>query len=158
MEGAVQVWEQSNPWFQRYQHFCVSLFFWSDKHLQQCLSHLHHLQHLSLVKPPSVCHSPHITGMWLTRCMSLELFKCQLDTWFWLCNVKAEECLEYLLCMLGKEGYAAMDCWVPTDEADKCVPENFLNYLWKHLRWCYLSPSLSVWAWRCQEEVWQISW
>ena len=41
------------------------------------------------------------------------LFKYQLDTWFWLCKVKAEECLDYLLCILGKEGYAAMDCWVP---------------------------------------------
>ena len=57
------------------------------------------------------------------------LFKCQLDTWFWLCKVKAEEHLDYLLCILGKEGYAAMDCWVPTDEANKCDPEKFLNYL-----------------------------
>ena len=57
------------------------------------------------------------------------LFKCQLDTWFWLCKVKAEECLDYLFCILGKEGYTTMDHWVPTDEANKCDPQKFLNYL-----------------------------
>ena len=57
------------------------------------------------------------------------LFKCQLDTWFWLRKIKAEECLDYLLCILGKEGYAAMDHWVPPDEANKRDPEKFLNYL-----------------------------
>ena len=54
---------------------------------------------------------------------------CHLDTWFWLCKVKAEECLDDLLCILGKEGYAAMDCWVPTDEAHKQDPEKFLDYI-----------------------------
>ena len=47
------------------------------------------------------------------------LFKCQLDTWLWLCKIKAEEYLDYLLCILGKEGYVAMDCWVPPAEAHK---------------------------------------
>ena len=47
------------------------------------------------------------------------LFNCQLDTWFQLHKIKAEECLDYLLCILGKEGYTAMDHWVPTDEAHK---------------------------------------
>ena len=54
-------------------HMC--LIWKSHKHLQQCLCllHLHQcLLHLplSVVKPPSVCHSPHMTGMWPTRCMS----------------------------------------------------------------------------------------
>ena len=57
------------------------------------------------------------------------LFKCQLDTWIRLWKIKAEECLDYLLCILGKEGYADMDHWVPTDEAHKQDPEKFLNYL-----------------------------
>ena len=57
------------------------------------------------------------------------LFKCQLDTWFWICKIKAEECLNYLLCILGKEGYAAMDFWVPPDEAHKWDLERFLDYL-----------------------------
>ena len=34
-------------------------------------------------------------------------------------KIKAEEYLDYLLCILGKEGYATMDCWVPPDEAHK---------------------------------------
>ena len=47
----------------------------SYKHLLQCL--LHHLQHLlhlnsSSIKPPSMCHSTHMIGMWLTRCTSLD--------------------------------------------------------------------------------------
>ena len=46
-------------------------------------------------------------------------FKCQLETWFRLHKIKAEECLDYLLCILGKEGYVAMDCWVPLDEGHK---------------------------------------
>ena len=45
--------------------------------LQQCLSLLHQLQHLihlhlSFIKPQSNCHSPHMTVMQLTRCMSLD--------------------------------------------------------------------------------------
>ena len=32
------------------------------------------------------------------------LFKCQLDTCFWLYKIKAEECLDYQLCIPGKEG------------------------------------------------------
>ena len=57
------------------------------------------------------------------------LFKCQLETQFWLCKIKAEGCLDYLLCILGKEGYAAMDHWVPPNEGHKQDPEKFLNYI-----------------------------
>ena len=56
------------------------------------------------------------------------LFKCQLDTWFWLHKIKAEECLDYLLCILGKEGYTVMDHWVPPDEVQKQDLERFLDY------------------------------
>ena len=34
-----------------------------------------------------------------------------------------------LLSILGKEGYATMDCWMPTNPADKNNPGKFLNYL-----------------------------
>ena len=57
------------------------------------------------------------------------LFKCQLDKWIWLHKIKAEEHLDYIFCILGKEGYAAIDHWVPTDEAHKQDPKKFLNYL-----------------------------
>ena len=105
----------------------------SYQHLQQCLCLLCQLQHLlhlnlSFVKPPSMCQLPHMTGMHLIRCV-FRLSKCQLDTWFWLCKIKAEEHLDYLLFILGKEGYAAMDHWVPTDETHKQDLERFLNYL-----------------------------
>ena len=57
------------------------------------------------------------------------LFKCQLDTWSRICKIKAEEKLDYLLCILGKEGYAAMDRWVPADETHKNDPAKFLDYI-----------------------------
>ena len=49
----------------------------SFKHLQQCLCLLCHLQqllhlNLSFIKSLSMCHSPHMTGMHLTRCTSLD--------------------------------------------------------------------------------------
>ena len=37
--------------------------------------------------------------------------------------------VDYLLSILGKEGYAAMDCWMPTDPADKNDAGKFLNYI-----------------------------
>ena len=37
--------------------------------------------------------------------------------------------VDYLLSILGKEGYATMDCWMPTDPADKNYAGKFLNYL-----------------------------
>ena len=57
------------------------------------------------------------------------LFKCQLETWTPLCKIKAEEKLDYLLCILGKEGYAVMDRWVPVDEVHKNDPVKFLDYI-----------------------------
>ena len=37
--------------------------------------------------------------------------------------------VDYLLSIFGKEGYAAMDHWMPTDPADKNDAGKFLNYL-----------------------------
>ena len=56
------------------------------------------------------------------------LFKCQLKAWTRICKIKDEEKLDYLLCILGKDGYATMDRWVPTDEAHKIDPKKFLDY------------------------------
>ena len=57
------------------------------------------------------------------------LFKCQLETWTHIHKIKAEEKLDYLLCILGKEGYTTMDRWVPADEAHKNDPMKFLDYI-----------------------------
>ena len=57
------------------------------------------------------------------------LFKCQLETWTRICKIKAEEKLDYLLCILDKEGYAAMDRWIPADESHKNDPAKFLDYV-----------------------------
>ena len=37
--------------------------------------------------------------------------------------------VDYLLSILGKEGYAAMDHWMTTDPADKYDSGKFLDYL-----------------------------
>ena len=37
--------------------------------------------------------------------------------------------MDYLLSILSKIGYAAMDCWMPTDPADKNDAGKFLSYL-----------------------------
>ena len=42
---------------------------------------------------------------------------------------KSTSTIDYLLCILGKEGYAAMDRWVPADEAYKNNPKKFLDYI-----------------------------
>ena len=57
------------------------------------------------------------------------LFKCQLETWTRICKIKAEEKCDYLLCILGKEGYATMHRWVPAEEAHKNDPMKFLDYI-----------------------------
>ena len=46
-----------------------------------------------------------------------------------ICKIKAEETLDYLLSILGKEGYATIDRWVAADEAHKNNPEKFLDYI-----------------------------
>ena len=56
------------------------------------------------------------------------LFKCQLETWTCNHKIKAEEKLDYLLSILGKEGYAILDRWVQADEAHKNDPTKFLDY------------------------------
>ena len=78
----------------------------------------------------------------------VRLFKCQLDTWIQICKIKAKEYMDYLLCILGKEGYAAMDCWVPTDGVHKKDPMKFLNYLKRTLD-DEISPS--VWVYKLED-------
>ena len=57
------------------------------------------------------------------------LFKCQLETWTRIRKIKVEEKLDYLLCILGKDGYAAMNRWVPADETHKNDPMKFLDHI-----------------------------
>ena len=76
-------------------------------------------------------HVPLPTYNWAASDQMREfcLFKCQLKTWTRICKIKAEEKLDYLLCILGKEGYVAMDRWVPADDAHKNDPVKFLDYI-----------------------------
>ena len=76
-------------------------------------------------------HVPLPTYNWAAsnQMRQFHLFKCQLETWTQIHKIKAEEKLDYLLCILGKEGYATMDRWVPTDEVHKNDPKKFLDYI-----------------------------
>ena len=53
----------------------------------------------------------------------------QVPAWDLYQNLQDEEKLDYLLCILGKEGYATMHRWVPGDEAHKNNPVKFLDYI-----------------------------
>ncbi len=59
----------------------------------------------------------------------IRLFTKQLKTWLRLRKIKEEERVDYTLQILGKEGYTAMDRWVPDDEAAKQSVDAFLKYL-----------------------------
>ena len=76
-------------------------------------------------------HVPLPTYNWAASNQMQEfcLFKCQLETWTWICKIKAEEKLDYLLCILGREGYATMDRWVSADETHKNDSMKFLDYI-----------------------------
>ena len=56
------------------------------------------------------------------------LFKHQFISWKKICWITTDE-VDYLLSIFGKEEYAAMDCWILTDAADKNDAEKFLDYL-----------------------------
>ena len=57
-----------------------------------------------------------------------QLFKQQFASWKKICQIMSDE-VDYLLSILGMEGYAAMDHWMPTDPADKTDAWKFLNYI-----------------------------
>ena len=57
-----------------------------------------------------------------------QMFKCQFTSWKKICQIMSDE-VDYLLSIISKEGYAAMDHWMPTDPADKNDAGKFLNYL-----------------------------
>ena len=71
------------------------------------------------------------TYNWASRDQMWEfhLFKHQLETWTRICKIKAEEKRDYLLCILSKEGYTAMDRWVWADRTHKNDPIEFLHYI-----------------------------
>ena len=132
----VQVWSQSYQRFQRYKHFCdhpqffPKLTIWDWNMASESATSL-----VSLPATPILCQTPVNVPLptydWnvTDQMQEYHLFKCQLETWFRLCKIRAEECLDYLLCILGKDSYAAMDCWVPPDKGHKWDPEKFLNYI-----------------------------
>ena len=94
-EGAVKVSKWSGWWFWRYKHFVSpSLFFWTMSVLTSLAS---------MPATPVLCQAPVNVPLptynWNVADQMQEfwLFKCQLETWFRLCKIKAEECLDYLL-------------------------------------------------------------
>ena len=76
-------------------------------------------------------HVPLPTYNWAAsdQMQEFHLFQCQLETWTQICRIKAEEKLDYLICILGKESYAAIDRWVPADEAHKNNPVKVPDYI-----------------------------
>ena len=106
-----QVWSKSDWQFLRYSHFCMPpiILIWQLKFSELCwyqlLQQLHWhlcLPHPSSVKPLSMYHFPNMTGTWLTRCKSSACSSASLRLGSGCFKIKAEEHLDYLLCILGK--------------------------------------------------------
>ena len=164
-EGAVKVSAQSEWQFPRYSHFCdhplvfliqpfLTIWDWNLASEPTSLASMPATPVLSQA-PVNV---PLHTYDWnaADQMGEFHLFKCQLETWFWLCEIKAEECLDYLLCILGKEGYVAMGCWVLPDEGHKMRSGKIPWLHQKQLKWQDLPMSPCLWTGGCQEEVWWI--
>lgn len=63
------------------------------------------------------------------RLREIRLFRCQLEDWFEDNAVAEDKQMRKTLQILGKEGYAAKDRWVPADVEDKEDYKKFLDYL-----------------------------
>ena len=131
----VQVWSQSDWWFLRYSHFCILT---PCSCSCSCSNTLPECQPLPLcyftwyathgLPSASSCTTPYIQlgCQWPNvRVSPIQVPAWDLDQ---ICKIKAEEKHDYLLCILGKEGYAAMDRWIPADEAHKNNPVKFSDY------------------------------
>ena len=57
-----------------------------------------------------------------------QLFKHQFTSWEKIYQIMSNE-VNYLLSILGEEGYAPMDHWMPTDPTEKNDSRKFLKYL-----------------------------
>ena len=57
-----------------------------------------------------------------------QLFRCQFTSWKKIRQITANK-VDYLLSILIKEEYAAMDCWVPANAAYKYDSGKLLHYL-----------------------------
>ena len=67
--------------------------------------------------PQAPINVPLPTYDWHSRYKMREfsLFNRQLESWFRIRHVKDEEKLDLVLALLGKEGFAAMGRWTPTN-------------------------------------------
>ena len=98
----------------------------------ECSQCLHH-QNLALVlellfRLQWMCPCWPVIGMYQIRCENFDCSSINPTFWKKICQTISVE-VDYLLSILGKEGYAAMDCWMSTDPADKNYAGKFLDYL-----------------------------
>ena len=118
----VKIWSQLEEPFWRYWCFCTP-----PVAVQTHTASMSNLPTSPDMLPMAYqvpVHVPLPTYNWAAsdQMWEFHLFKCQLETWTWIHKIKSEEKLDYLLCILGKEGYAAIDRWVPADETHKNDP------------------------------------
>ena len=134
----------------------------SYKHLQQCLcllcqlQHMIH-QHLSFIKPPSMCHSPHMTGMWLTRCVSID---CPRVSLILGSSFRRSRLRNAWTTYYASWARKVMQLWTIGSQLMKPTNEIWRNSLIiLRAPWMMRSPlSSSIWDWGYQEEVWWINW
>ena len=134
------LWKSHPNWTDGYRDIAIfvhPLSFWSDSSIFLNYVGTNSIRnfigiyacHTCPLSSPCQCATPHI---WLgCSWPDARVLPVQVPAWDLVlaCKIKAEDHLDYLLCILGKEGYVAMDCWVPLDEGHKWDPEKFLNYI-----------------------------
>ena len=128
----IKIWSQSDQPFGRYWWFCTPpLAVAVHTHTAKMSTSSSASPDTPPMAYQAPVHVPLPMYNWTASDQMQEfcLFKCQLETGTHICKIKAEEKLDYLLCILGKEGYAAMDIWIPADEAHKNDPVKFLDYI-----------------------------
>ena len=81
-----------------------------------------------VVQAPINVHLPTYDWNAPDQMQEFQLFKPQFISRKNICWIMSDE-VDYLLSILGKKGYAAIDCWMPTDPADKYDAGTFLDYL-----------------------------
>ena len=126
------IWSQSDWQFERYWQFCTPPIAVAVQ-IHTAIMSTSFNSSASPDMPPMAYQAPVPVPLptynWAASNEMCEfcLFKCQFETWTQICKIKAEEKLDYLLCILGKEGYATMDRWVPADEVQKNDPVKFVD-------------------------------
>ena len=132
-----------------------------DTHCQKCLPLpirlLHQICHPWPTRLQFLYHFLHTTGLPVTRC-EFCLFKCQLETWTWICKIKAEEKLDLPALHDWQRGLCHHGQMGTSRGSAQEWPCEVLRLHREHTWWWDLPTSPFLWAGRHHKKVWWIHW